>query len=136
MRRPTLPVVLYGLLGGGILLCALLLHEKAPGSLACPTSGCAIVQRSGYAHVFGLSLALVGLLGYVAIGGALAVRGWRGRVTATGLAVGGGVFALYLIGVQVFVIHAVCFWCVVNDTLTFAIAALLCVRLVRLRATA
>lgn len=133
MKRLTLPRLLYLLLGAGIVVCALTLGEKSAGSLACPTSGCTVVQSSGYAHVFGQPLALVGLLGYLAIGCALMLPGWRGRVTAAGLAAGGALFALYLIGLQLFVIGAVCFWCVVNDTLTLSIAALLCVRLVRLR---
>lgn len=133
MKRLTLPRLLYVLLGAGIGVCALILSEKSAGSLACPTSGCKIVQSSGYAHVFGQPLALVGLFGYLAIGCALAVPGWRGRVAAAGLAVGGALFALYLVSLQLFVIDAVCVWCVVNDTLVLSLAALLCLRLVRQR---
>jgi len=131
MTRLTPARLLAVLLGAGIAVCALILSETHAGSLSCPTSGCSIVQSSGYAHVFGLPLALVGLLGYLAMGGSLALLGRRGRVAAAGLAVGGALFALYLIGVQLFVIGAVCFWCVVNDTLTVSIAALLCLQLVR-----
>jgi uncharacterized membrane protein len=133
VSRPTLQRVLYLLLGAGIGVCSLILSEKSAGSLACPTSGCKVVQSSGYTHVFGQPLALIGLLGYLAIGCALLIPGWRGRVAATGLAVGGALFALYLVGLQLFVIDAVCMWCVVSDAFTVSIAALLCVRLVRQR---
>ena len=131
MTRLTPARLLAVPLGAGIAVCGLILSETHAGSLSCPTSGCSIVQRSGYAHVFGLPLALVGLLGYLAMGSALALLRRWGRIAATGLAVGGALFALYLIGVQLFVIGAVCFWCVVNDTLTVSIAALLCLQLVR-----
>ena len=133
MKRLTQPRLLYLLLSAGIGVCALILSETSAGSLACPTSGCTIVQSSAYAHVFGQPLGVVGLVGYLAIGGALAVPGWRGRVAAAGLAVGGALFAVYLVSLQLFVIDAVCVWCVVNDTLVLSLAALLCLRLVRRR---
>jgi uncharacterized membrane protein len=119
------------LLGAGLAVCTLTLLEKSAGSLSCPTSGCRIVQSSGYTHVFGQPLALVGLGGYLAIGFSLAVRDWRAHVAAAGLAVGAALFALYLLGVQLFVIDAVCFWCVVNDALVLSLTALVCVRLRR-----
>ena len=131
MRRIPLAGALWTLLGVGVAVCILILSEKSAGSLACPTSGCTVVQRSGYAHLFGMPLALAGLLGYLAVGATLLLHGWRGRVAAAGVASGGALFALYLIAVQVFVLDAVCLWCVVNDTLAVAIAVLLCMRLVR-----
>jgi uncharacterized membrane protein len=131
LRRITLTRALWALLGAGGVVCVLILTEKSTGSLGCPTAGCTVVQRSAYAHVFGMPLAVAGLLGYLAVGGSLLLHGWRGRVAAAGLATGGALFALYLVAVQVFVIDAVCIWCVVNDTLAVAIAVLLCVQLVR-----
>jgi uncharacterized membrane protein len=123
----------WTLIAAGIAICLLTLNERSAGSLACPTSGCKIVQSSAYAHIFGLPLAVAGLVGLLALGGLLGIKGYLGRVLAAGLAAGSALFALYLIGLQLFVIGAVCAWCIANDTIAVALALLICYRLVAAR---
>jgi uncharacterized membrane protein/glutaredoxin len=59
------------------------------GVTACPTSGCEQVLSSAYAEVFGLPLALFGLLAYLAMGAfalaPLAINPERDRQTRTSL---------------------------------------------------
>lgn len=129
-RRLNACSLTWPLIAAGIAICLLTLNERSAGSLACPTSGCRIVQSSAYAHIFGLPLALAGLVGLLALGGLLSVKGYIGRVVSAGLAAGSALFALYLIGLQLFVIGAVCAWCTANDTIAVALALLLCYRLV------
>jgi uncharacterized membrane protein len=73
--------------------------------------GCERVQSSSYASVGGLPVALLGLAGYVAIAAALVAPGERARVAATALAVTGFGFLTYL---ELFVIDAICQWCVAS----------------------
>ena len=98
------------------------------GSVVCSTGGCDVVERSRYADVFGLPVALIGLLGSVAILVTLLRGDLFGRAAGLALASVGLVFAAYLVLVQLAVLHAVCEWCIVNDSLLAVIAGLAVVR--------
>lgn len=88
----------------------------ADTSVACVTGGgCETVQESEYAEMAGVPVALLGLLGYGAILALVAVDGPLGRLGAAMLALIGLLFSLYLLALQLFVIDALCTWCVVND---------------------
>jgi uncharacterized membrane protein len=89
------------------------------GTLACGTGGCETVQTSGWSRVAGVDVALIGVLGYAAIflvalmalQPASASRRWPGTLLVA-LAGSGVLFTLYLTYAEVFVIHAICRWCV------------------------
>ena len=95
------------------------------GELACGGSGgCSIVQASQYARFLGFSVAGWGLGWYLAVlvVSLLAVQGRSGdaRWVATALVVlstGGLLFTVYLKALELFVIHAICRWCVVSAVL-------------------
>jgi uncharacterized membrane protein len=55
---------------------------------------------------------------------ALLVPGERARLIAAALAVSGFGFSAYLTYLELFVIHAICQWCVANALLLTALAAL------------
>jgi uncharacterized membrane protein len=105
----------------GLLISAYLWMFKHGyiGTLACGTGGCETVQLSPYSSFLGVDVALIGFLGYVII---LAVSlvgiqpAWLARPGPSRvlllLAAGGLVFAGYLTGLELFVIHAICRWCV------------------------
>jgi len=90
------------------------------GAIKCGASGgCEVVQTSRWAVFLGQPVALYGVFGYVVIlivalaglrPAALVQRGWN--VLLFGLATIGFVFTLYLTYLEVFVIHAICRWCV------------------------
>ncbi len=90
------------------------------GAIKCGASGaCEGVQTSRWAVFLGQPVALYGVIGYVVIlivalaglrPAALVQRGWN--VLLFGLATIGFVFTLYLTYLEVFVIHAICRWCV------------------------
>jgi uncharacterized membrane protein len=89
------------------------------GTLACGTGGCETVQLSSWSQFAGLEVSLIGILGYVvllalslaALQPGLSTRGWPMALLA-GLAGIGVVFAIYLTYLELFVIHAICRWCV------------------------
>ena len=107
------------------------------GSLACGTGGCETVQFSPWSRIGGVEVSLVGLLGYaglLALGLAslqprLAFQATPSRALAllSGLGV---LFTLYLTYLELFVIHAICRWCVASGVV---IAAIFIVALLDLR---
>jgi uncharacterized membrane protein len=97
------------------------------GSLACGTGGCETVQLSSWSRFAGLEVSLIGVFGYA---GLLALslaslqtgetRPWlvRAMAVAAGMGV---VFTLYLTYLELFVIHAICRWCVASGAIILAI---------------
>lgn len=102
------------------------------GSIVCGNGGCETVQFSRWSEFIGVDVALIGVLGYavllvVAVAGVQrpAAR-WPSQLLAL-LAGGGVLFAAYLTWLELFVIHAICRWCVgsaVIITLVFLLALL------------
>jgi uncharacterized membrane protein len=98
--------------------------------------GCERVQSSSYARLGGIPVAVLGLAGYLGIGGALLVSGEQARLAAAGLAVIGFGFSVYLTYLELGVIDAICQWCVASAVLMTALAGLTVSRLLRSPATA
>jgi uncharacterized membrane protein len=114
LRIAAALVALAGLAVSGYLAWA----HYADSSVVCPIGGgCETVQESRYAELAGVPVALLGVVGYGAI---LALVGWdrpNARLGAAMLALTGVLFSAYLLIVQLFVIDALCTWCVINDVL-------------------
>jgi uncharacterized membrane protein len=89
------------------------------GALKCGTGGCDTVQTSRWAVLFGIPVAFYGVAGYTAI---LAVTlvglqpAWLSRrgptLLVAALATAGALFSGWLTYLELFVIHAICRWCV------------------------
>jgi uncharacterized membrane protein len=124
--------VLGGLSAGGLLLAGSLTVAKlAAGSapFCVAGSGCEAVQASRYAVFLGLPTALWGAALYAVIW-AVALLGLDARrwFAAFLLAVAGVSFSGYLTALQVFVIGAVCAYCLVSAGIAAALFVLLLVR--------
>jgi uncharacterized membrane protein len=80
----------------------------------CTTGGsCLEVQTSVYSKLAGVSVALIGLIGYVLIlASLLAPASETTRLTTMALTIGGFGFSAYLTSRELFSIHAICEWCV------------------------
>jgi uncharacterized membrane protein len=91
------------------------------GTLACGSGGCETVQTSQWSRFAGVEVALIGLVGYAMLfvvalialqpstaGGG---RRWPADLLAA-LAAGGVLFTAYLTYLELFVIRAICRWCV------------------------
>jgi uncharacterized membrane protein len=87
-------------------------------------SDCERVQSSDYAELMGIPVAVLGVVGYLALLGSLWVRV---ELTAlfSYLAVA---FSAYLTWVELFRIDAICQWCVLSALTTLAIAVLATLR--------
>jgi len=97
--------------GGGTPLCVAGGH------------GCETVARSKYSHVAGINVAAIGIAGYVLIFGAAALRGDPGRFAGLIFALVGFGFSAYLTYLELFVIDAICQWCVASAVLMTALLA-------------
>jgi uncharacterized membrane protein len=130
MSERTIRFTSAALAAVGAATAGYLLYVRSTGgTLACVTGGCETVQHSSYAELFGVPVAALGLAGFLGLFACALARGEWARLTQAALALTGFCFGVYLLYVQVFVIDAICQWCVTSDVLTTAIAALSLLRL-------
>jgi uncharacterized membrane protein len=95
------------------------------GTPVCAVShGCATVQQSAYSELGGVPVALLGLLGYVAILATLARDGEAARTATAFLALAGFGFSAWLTYVEVARLDAICSWCVGSAICMTLLAAL------------
>ena len=125
-------VALLALLGLLIAIYLTLYKTGAIAALACSVGSCETVQMSRWATFLGLPVAAWGIVFYVALLG-VALSGLQGsladsRAVSVALVAvtGWGVlFSAWLTYLELFVIHAICQWCVVSAilvTIAFVIA--------------
>jgi uncharacterized membrane protein len=114
LRIAAALVALAGVAVAGYLTWA----HFADSTVVCVAGGgCETVQESEYAEIAGAPVALLGLIAYMVV---LALVAWgspTARVAAAMLALVGLLFSMYLLALQLFVIDAICVWCVANDVL-------------------
>lgn len=120
------------LAAAGLVVAGYLAVTKLGGSSAlfcAAESGCDVVQASRYAIFLGLPTALWGAALYAVIG-ALALLGLDARrwLAAFLLAVAGVSFSALLTALQLFVIGAVCAYCLLSAGIVIALFAVLLVR--------
>jgi len=124
-------IVLLALVGLLVATYLWLYKIGVLGELKCGTGSCEYVQTSPYAEVVGVPVACIGVVGYVV----LFLVGLVGlqpkfqedrRVTTllAVLATVGFGFTLYLTAIELFVLHAICRWCVGSAVIMTAIWAL------------
>jgi uncharacterized membrane protein len=122
---------LVALVGFFVALYLALYKTGVIGSLACGTGGCEAVQLSRWATFLGLPVAFWGVAYYVvvfALAFASIQEQWSnsrrltlGLVLLTGWGV---VFSAWLTYLELFVIDAICRWCVVSAVLAVVLFAL------------
>jgi uncharacterized membrane protein len=106
-------VTLAGLGVSGYLALARMFGESA---VCGPSKGCETVAASDYSTVLGVPVAAWGVLFSLAVL-ACAVAWWRSAdrralLVAYGLLLPGTLAVAYLTYLELFVIHAICLWCV------------------------
>src|SRR5918999_5909918 len=120
-------ILLGGLAVVGLLISAYLswVHFIGVAPVCVGESGgCETVQTSSYATIFGVPVAVMGLVGYSGLLFSALLRGEAGVYLAFLVALVGALFSAYLTYLEVFVIHAICEWCVASAVVM--VAALLC----------
>jgi uncharacterized membrane protein len=93
--------------------------DSGGGAPACLAGGegCATVANSQYSHVAGINVAVFGIVGYILMLAAAATPGDAGRFGGFVLSLVGFGFSAYLTYLELFVIDAICQWCVASAVL-------------------
>lgn len=127
LRLAAAIVALAGIAVAGYLSWA---HYADSAVVCIAGGGCETVQDSDYAAIAGVPVAVLGLIAYSVI---LALIVWDApiaRLSAATIALMGLLFGAYLLALQLFVIDAICVWCLANDVLIApALAVLTALRL-------
>jgi uncharacterized membrane protein len=127
LRVISLVICLLGIFVAGYMAWA----EVTGNETVCANTGkinCEAVQKSAYGETFGIPVAIMGLLGYLAIFGALVLEDQvkivaeYGRTAVVGMALFGVMFQTYLTYVEGAVLDKWCQWCVTS----FILITLIC----------
>ncbi len=119
MRALSIALAVLGILVAGYMTWA----ELTSNETACLDTGkidCSAVQNSAYAKILGIPVALLGLVGYVAILSVLVAEDLHplaaayGRTLVIGMALFGVIFQAYLTVIEATVLDAWCQWCVAS----------------------
>ena len=134
LRVVAVALSVLGILVAGYMTWA----ELTDNETVCIDVGsidCAAVQDSAYAKTFGVPVALLGLVGYVAILGVLVLEDQfqllaaYGRTLVVGFALFGVIFQTYLTYVEAAVLEKWCQWCVASYVIITALLVIGALRL-------
>ena len=88
------------------------------------SGGCEIVQSSRYATIFGVPVATLGVIAYAGLLFSATLRGEVGIYLGLLISLVGTLFSAYLTYLEVFVVGALCQWCLASAAVM--VAALVC----------
>lgn len=123
-------VILLSVIGAAIAGYLTYTHFNE-SALVCAVGDCGTVQKSKYAEIGPIPIALLGLGMYVVLGilaagrlrGRLPVTFQQATIAAWAIALAGVAYAAYLTYLEIWVIDAICQWCVASAIVTTLILA-------------
>ncbi len=124
LRRISLALAALGIIVAGYLT---FLHFTDSAALCDGFGGCDAVRQSRYSEIAGLPVALLGLIGYLAILAMLITEEKDGPLAEQapllvfGMALVGTLYSLYLTYLELFVIAAICPYCVASAVIMIVI---------------
>jgi uncharacterized membrane protein len=129
IQLTTLVLSLGGL---GVSLYLTIAHYATATTLACPDTGvinCEKVTTSPQSVIFGIPVALLGLIFYLFMTGVNSPWAWQANWPAVrwirlGSLIAGVVFVLYLIYTELLTLDAICLWCTSVHVITVLLFAL------------
>jgi len=104
--------IVVAVIGLGIAAYLTVVHYAGDAPVCAIAHGCATVQKSDYAMLAGVPVALLGALGYIAILAALIRDDEHARTAAVFLSLVGLGFSGWLTYVEIVKLDAICIWCV------------------------
>ena len=133
-RRVMIALAVPGLLVAGYLLIS---HFTETNVLCAEGGGCDQVRQSAYSEVLGMPVALLGVFGYLLILGMLILEETSSEWATTtpllvfGLTLVGMLYSAYLTYLELFVIFAICPYCVASAVIMVALFVLAVYRLLQ-----
>jgi uncharacterized membrane protein len=128
--RLRIAIAILTLVGAGIAAYLTTVHYEHVAPI-CTSGGCEKVQRSSYAELAGVPVAVLGLVSYLLLLATAAFRGPIAALAGAFISLTGVVFSGYLLWAQLDRIHAICVWCVGNDIVMASLAVLCSIRFLR-----
>ena len=125
LRLAALVVAVIGLTVSTYLAVVKLVHQDV--LCFAGADDCNIVNNSAYSMWRGIPVAILGVLGYLVILALLFIMGKQKIESSViilalfGITVFGTVYSLYLTYVELFIIHAVCPWCLTSAIAMFVL---------------
>jgi uncharacterized membrane protein len=119
-------------LAGAAIASYLVYARYTHTQIACTTGGCETVQHSKYAKTAGIPVAVLGLVAYLSVFATTLSARVEAAAIGAAIVIGGLVFGIYLIVIQVAVIEAICQWCLASDAILAVLAVLSAERLRRI----
>ena len=121
----TWAIPILGLMGLGIATYLAYVEITHVEALCGPIGECNIVQSGSYALILGIPVAVLGVLYYLAIGALWVGQRYLGGRWANltilgllGMTLFGVLFSIYLTCLELFVVRAVCTWCLGSAVVT------------------
>ena len=136
LRLASIVLAVLGALVAGYMTWA----ELSGNETVCLDAGtidCRAVQESAYAETLGVPVAVLGLLGFLAILAVLVLEDQvpilaaYGRTLVVGMALFGVIFQTYLTYIEASVLNKWCQWCVTSYVIITAVFVIGVVRLMR-----
>jgi uncharacterized membrane protein/thiol-disulfide isomerase/thioredoxin len=125
-------IPLLAILGLGISGYLAYVEIQQVEAVCGPVGECNLVQASPYAQIMGIPVALLGIVFYLGIGGVWITQrflppAWQKGVmiSLAGLTILGTLFSIYLTLLELFVIRAVCAWCLSSAIVTTSLMILM-----------
>jgi uncharacterized membrane protein len=111
-RKLRIVMIVLATVGLGVASYLTYVHYSGAPPVCSAGGSCLKVQTSIYSKLAGVPVALMGLIGYIAIlGSLLAPERETSRFATLALTLSGFGFSAYLTYRELFSIHAVCEWC-------------------------
>lgn len=123
LKPLTLMSLVLAFIGLGLSAYLTYVHYN-PGALVCTDGSCAYVQSSKYSMMFGVPIAIFGLLMFLTLIGGIVARELRSDITdmiSTGILmilIAAVLYWAYLTYIELNVLYAVCQWCVATSIAT------------------
>jgi uncharacterized membrane protein len=124
-RAVRVTMIVLAVIGLGVASYLTYVHYAGIKPACTAGESCTKVQTSAYSKLAGVPVALIGLIGYVAIlASLLAPEGESTRLATMAFTLVGFGFSAYLTGRELFSIHAICEWCVSSAVILTALMCL------------
>ena len=129
--------IVLGLLGIFVSIYMTIFKLTENQKMCLGNGGCSVVNSSSYSEVSGIPVALIGVGGYLVILALLLFEKrtnfliLNGTMVVFGLSLVGFLFTLYLIYVELALIHALCPFCVTSQITMTILFILSVIRLIR-----
>jgi len=137
LSKVTIALVTLAIIGLLVSIYMTIYKITSNDNMCIGSKDCSVVNASRYSEIYGIPVAVLGVVGYAAILAILLLErnpgffNQNGTMLLFGLSLTGFLFTLYLIFIEVALIKAYCPFCIASQTAMTLIFILSVIRVVR-----